>query len=426
MPKRSGKSVNMAMLQKFLEIEVDDEGNRLPKRERKNRKLFVGGETRPEGETESLYLPKLQISQYRKPMRQQGEFPVVLLNLSDVSGSTYEQFESGLVRQIDKAINAHAYLKRYYERVNESSADEALRSQKADVERLYTYANVAEPTIYEHLKILISVLAEHFETKVYVLIDDYDKPVLNAYCNLTTKHEEFRKISAVLDSALLAFLKRNVKIRRAILFGTLPSALGNARTYKHVFRYSSLDGKFGQYFGFTQPELDELLSRFPTHLPPGALTEWYSGYNRGEHVVYNMYSITRCLLSGGQLEPYWSESGGVSLFETVSDTDEIRYRIWNLVKGGSVIRYLSQQITPENLWATNMLYEKLVFDGYLNAVRANHSSCWWPKYHITVPNREIRKIFNTKYMDDDGFSSIGRRFRQLKWNIKNWIYKLDD
>ena len=45
-PRRWGKSLNMDMLQRFLSIEVDEQGAPLPQEESLNRKLFVGGEVK--------------------------------------------------------------------------------------------------------------------------------------------------------------------------------------------------------------------------------------------------------------------------------------------------------------------------------------------------------------------------------------------
>ncbi|MCC8372067.1 MAG: AAA family ATPase, partial [Rickettsia endosymbiont of Pseudomimeciton antennatum] len=42
-PRRWGKSLNMNMLQKFFEIEVDERGTPLPLEQKINNKLFTGG-----------------------------------------------------------------------------------------------------------------------------------------------------------------------------------------------------------------------------------------------------------------------------------------------------------------------------------------------------------------------------------------------
>ncbi|WP_425360119.1 AAA family ATPase [Candidatus Tisiphia endosymbiont of Ceraclea dissimilis] len=42
-PRRWGKSLNMNMLHKFFEIEVDERGKPLPEEDRVNSKLFIGG-----------------------------------------------------------------------------------------------------------------------------------------------------------------------------------------------------------------------------------------------------------------------------------------------------------------------------------------------------------------------------------------------
>ncbi|MCC8416372.1 MAG: AAA family ATPase [Rickettsia endosymbiont of Gnoriste bilineata] len=43
-PRRWGKSLNMDMVRRFFEIEVDQHGNPIPQEQRVNYKLFAGGE----------------------------------------------------------------------------------------------------------------------------------------------------------------------------------------------------------------------------------------------------------------------------------------------------------------------------------------------------------------------------------------------
>ncbi|WP_341756827.1 MULTISPECIES: hypothetical protein [unclassified Candidatus Tisiphia] len=46
-------------------------------------------------------------------MKRQGQFPVILLNLKDVKGSSYQEIEEEIRSQVIKLFVNHSYLKQY-------------------------------------------------------------------------------------------------------------------------------------------------------------------------------------------------------------------------------------------------------------------------------------------------------------------------
>ncbi|WP_375326850.1 AAA family ATPase [Candidatus Tisiphia endosymbiont of Nemotelus uliginosus] len=113
-PRRWGKSLNMNMLQKFFEIEVDDTGVPLPEGEKTNNKLFWGG-TVDLGIKGKRALNPLKISTNEYAMAQQGNYPVISINFKDVKGSSYKEIESKVQMQIIKLYETHRYLEQYYQ-----------------------------------------------------------------------------------------------------------------------------------------------------------------------------------------------------------------------------------------------------------------------------------------------------------------------
>ena len=96
-PRRWGKSLNMDMIEKFLAIEVDQQGNTLPIEQRNNNKLFIGSEI-DLGFSETKKLKPLKISSDVKSMKRQGQFPVISISFKDVKGESYK--ESRMVLKI--------------------------------------------------------------------------------------------------------------------------------------------------------------------------------------------------------------------------------------------------------------------------------------------------------------------------------------
>ncbi|WP_157905710.1 AAA family ATPase, partial [Rickettsia endosymbiont of Culicoides newsteadi] len=171
-PRRWGKSLNMNMLQKFFEIEVDQNGVPLPIEDRVNRILFIGGEInlgikgkRP-----------LKINSNEYAMTQQGQFPVISINFKDVKGSNYQEIESGIKNQVTNLFTNHRYLKRYIT-TDEKLLDEA---QKEKLNRYFT-GKLDKEDLKDSLRVLSEVLYKHFGQKVYILIDEYDTPINSSY-----------------------------------------------------------------------------------------------------------------------------------------------------------------------------------------------------------------------------------------------------
>ena len=92
-PRRWGKSLNMDMIQRFLEIETDKKGNKLPQDQRLNHKLFLGGQVDlgfADGSTELL--KKLKIANHPNIISKYlGQFPVIKINFKDVRGNSYKE-----------------------------------------------------------------------------------------------------------------------------------------------------------------------------------------------------------------------------------------------------------------------------------------------------------------------------------------------
>nr|WP_253307710.1 AAA family ATPase [Rickettsia endosymbiont of Ceutorhynchus assimilis] len=181
-PRRWGKSLNMNMLQKFFEIEIDEKGTVLSEGNKVNHKLFIGGEIDLAfASGRKKILQKLKIAEYEDIITDyQGQFPVVLLNLKDVKGSSYREFEEGVIYQIMTLFNNHRYLKDYYLTNNTNLLDEG---QKSRLER-YFVGKVDTADLKISLRFLSELLFKHFNQKVYILIDEYDTPINSAYIKL--------------------------------------------------------------------------------------------------------------------------------------------------------------------------------------------------------------------------------------------------
>ncbi|WP_341763226.1 AAA family ATPase [Candidatus Tisiphia endosymbiont of Melanophora roralis] len=405
-PRRWGKSLNMDMLKKFFEIEVDQDGKPLPLEQKINNKLFLGG-TVDLGFDETKELKSLKIADIASSMKRQGQYPVISISFKDVKGSSYQDIENGIRNQVIKLFVKHRYLKHYIAK-NKNLLDDV---QKEQLKRYFT-GEFNKDDLKDSLGFLSELLFKHFNQKVYILIDEYDTPINNAYLELGHKTKEFDQILKLFRGILGSSLKTNPYLEKGVITGVLRIAKANLFSdLNNVTEYTLLDKKFAKFYGFTQAEVDELLTVVPTKTNPEEIQNWYNGYTFGGEIIYNPWSIMQCLAREGELDHYWLDSGGTSIIDKVFVSDEIQEDLTKLLEGEGIVRKLYKQISLEEIEDNqNIFYSLLLFTGYLNATLANDNK-EDPRYCLTIPNKEVRNI----YVE-----------RVIKWLTKKLTIKMNE
>ncbi|MBX9889689.1 MAG: AAA family ATPase [Amoebophilaceae bacterium] len=150
-PRRWGKTLNMSMLQHFLASEV----NGVP----------------TAGLFDDLAIAKLEEGKYLKT--HQGKYPVILLSFKDVKADSFQ----GAYKKIYKLIS---YLYGTFEYL--------LNSEKINSVQLNSFHSIIDKSadqqdLEDSLKLLSECLYQHHGQMVYILIDEYDTPLNQAYGN---------------------------------------------------------------------------------------------------------------------------------------------------------------------------------------------------------------------------------------------------
>ncbi len=395
-PRRWGKSLNMNMLQKFFEIEVDQYGNRLLLEQRVNNKLFVGGRVDLGlASGRKKLLKQLQIAQHSDIISEyQGQFPVISINFKDVKGSSYQEIESKIQMQIIKLYGRHRYLEQYCQ----ENAKLLSTSQKQQLTH-YFNGNISKLDIENSLGFLSELLFMHFGQKVYILIDEYDTPINSSYLEFGHKSKEFEDVLKIFRGMFGSGLKTNPYLEKGVITGILRVAKANLFSdLNNVSEYSLLDEDFSKFYGFTQDEVDGLLTIVPTSTDPEKIKDWYNGYTFGGEVIYNPWSIMQCLAHKGKLDHYWLDSGGTGLVDKALLSDAIQEDLQELLEGRGIVKKLYKQISLGQIEHNkDILYSLLVFAGYLNPALANDNP-EDPRYHLTIPNKEVRGIYAERVM----------------------------
>ncbi len=393
-PRRWGKSLNMDMLRRFLEIEVDEQGDLLPLEQKANNKLFIGGEVDLGLVTGRRRLLKpLKIAEYPNVIGEyQGQFPVIFITFKNVEGEECQDIEQGIRTQLRNLFEAHSYL---------SNSSKLNQREKALVD-LYLSEEINTNNIKNSLSTLAKLLYKHYNRKVWILIDEYDTPINSAYKYFGNNAKEFQKVLDLFRGMMKGVFKKEtgapeLPIERGVITGILRIAKAELFSgLNNVREYTLLDKKFAKYYGFTQEEVDEMLKKMPTLTEQEKIKDWYNGYTFCGEVIYNPWSIMQCLASEGELDHYWLDSGGTGLIDKILVNDEMQGNLQQLAAGKSITTPITKQIIFDDINKPIGLFSLLLFSGYLNATPVEPEE---NIYALSVPNKEVRYIYERRVLE---------------------------
>jgi len=234
------------------------------------------------------------------------------------------------------------------------------------------------------LRELIILACEKYNQKVVVLIDEYDKPILDNITDKETSKEirdGLKNIYSVIKDSdqylKFAFLTGVSKFSKVSLF----SGLNNLKDI-------SLDERYATICGYTH---DDVKESFVEHLEGVDLKElkkWYNGYNFLGKGVYNPFDILLFFSKGKIYSHYWFETGSPSFL--IQLLKEQRYYLPNLEN-----LYMSET-DISSFDVDDIKIETLLFQtGYLTIeeVRTRFNQ---RIFKLGYPNLEVRTALNER------------------------------
>ena len=261
-----------------------------------------------------------------------------------------------------------------------------LMEQPAAIERRATVVTEYS-TAPGRLASLLEALHEQAGQPVAVLIDEYDKPILDALDTpeIARANRDFlRGLYAVVKDSdahiRFSFITGVSKFSKVSLF----SGLNNLTDI-------TLDPRYSAICGYTETDLDTVFAPELPELDRDAIREWYNGYGwRGEEKVYNPFDIL-LLFRNREFDAWWFETGTPAfLVETL-----FRRRVSSVALEGMVAsaRLLS------TFDVDDMPTEALLFQtGYLT-IAGEETFGGRIRYRLGYPNREVRQSLNECLLD---------------------------
>ena len=376
-PRRFGKSLNLSMLDAYLNIEYS--GN----------DWFEG----------------LSISDLRHDDPEKNSHPVIYIDLKDLGDGSYKDFILKMRFKLRILYSNYPYLR------NSDRLNDSLVRMFNDV-----YEQNDGADITQSLNLLVMALSIHCGRKVVLLIDEYDNAVNNARTDIKDENGDTdrRKILDFIRSLLSPVIKGNDYLHFAVLIGvtkigkeSIFSGLNNL-TIDSVF-----DVNFDEAFGFSPAEVQKMCTDYGRADKFEEARRWYDGYRFGNADVYNPWSLLNYINSGFSPRTYWAGTSGNDIIDKLMDGSdyEVFGEFETLIKGGEVRESLSEIVEYADVASggdSGDLFSILVVSGYLRAVPTEDIG----EYDLSIPNLEMSMVFRERFLKRMG--TTGKRIRTLE------------
>ena len=388
-PRRFGKTLMLSMMENFFSIQKSD-----------SRGLFDG----------------LNIMKHEEFCDEwMNQYPVLFVTLKGVEALSFEEAYKTLLVRLSELCKKNRYL-----------AD----SEKVDADDKKVFLNLAEKKaelaeVKDSLKTIMRMMAAHYGKQVILLIDEYDVPLAKASELNTEENRYYQQMLDVIRGMFDAALKTNEYLKFAVITGCLRIAKESIFTGTNNFMsYSVLDERFSSFFGFTQEEVDQLLTNTGLTEKMEVIRDWYDGYVFGNTSVYcpwDVVSYVSALLEIRTAKPknYWKNTSSNGILLTfVKRTDfDVSDKFETLLNGGTIRQTISDELTydtlhesEENLWSV------LLMTGYLTKVDPDAEG---DTVELTIPNVEISNIFEetvVRFFKDSLDRSKQKELMDALWN----------
>jgi hypothetical protein len=294
------------------------------------------------------------------------EYPAIHLDLGESPASSAEELDSAL----------------------QASLDNTAREYKL---------KLTAPTASSRFSELIRMLKD--QGKVVILIDEYDKPILD---NIIGKNVQ--SIREVMESFYSVIKATEPYQRFVLLTGVSKFARVSVFSKLNNLTDITMDARFATMLGYTQVEFESNFAEHIAHVCReqkmdkaellAKLKLWYDGYkfHKNAEPVYNPVSIGKFFESGGEFKNFWFETGTPSFLLKLAKKQQFDFEK-ELSQPVSELAFASYEI--DRLQTLPLLFQT----GYLT-IKSFVQDEDDTFYYLNFPNREVEAAFEAYLLDE--------------------------
>ncbi|MBW7876332.1 MAG: AAA family ATPase [Candidatus Cloacimonetes bacterium] len=381
-PRRFGKTLNLSTIRYFFDQENAAE----------NKKLFEG----------------LQISKNPLLMTEQGTRPVIYLTFKDCKTNLWDTTEDMARTLFQQTALDHLPALKSVDPLLLSSIEAVVLKQGS----FSDYCNI----IFHLTKAYASI-----GPSPLILMDEYDVPLQSAWTS-----GYWDEAISFFRNFFSASFKDNPYLWRGVISGCLRVARESMFTGMNNLKVCGVSATdYSRHFGFTVPEVKQLIQDYNLVAIAEKIESWYNGYRFGETTIYNPWSILNLIEQKGVFQNYWMNTSGNDLVKEILGRSGVDAKkdLEDLMAGRSVTVPLQEQVvfqeienSSANLW--NFLY----FTGYLKAEKIE-SPPVSPKamVHLKIPNSEVSEIFETSVQHWFNHGSALSTLQNIKRSLQEGV-----
>ena len=248
---------------------------------------------------------------------------------------------------------------------------------------------LSEPLLNVKFLLLIEKLYLKFNQPIVVLVDEYDKPILD-----NIEHSDNAAYARGLLKSLYSVIKDADQYLKFV-FLTGVSKFSKAGLFSGLNNLNDItvDARYADICGYTQSDLER---EFADHLAEGNVDKtklklWYNGYNftGTEHQkVYNPFDILLFFNKGFQYKEYWFETGNPQFL--IKLIQKNHYYFPNM-ENTPIIESDLSSFDVDTIPLPTLLFQT----GYLT-IKKDIMLGTMRGFELTYPNLEVKSSLNNK------------------------------
>ena len=235
---------------------------------------------------------------------------------------------------------------------------------------------------------LLEALHRQTGQRVAVLVDEYDKPILD----VLEQPEAARANRDYLRGLYGVIKDSDAHVRFTFLTGISKFSKVNLFSQLNNLTDITLEPEYSSICGYTEGDLETVFAPELGGLDREQVRDWYHGYSwRGDEKVYNPFDVL-LLLRRHEFEAHWFETGTPAfLVDTLFERRVSSVSLGDMVSTGELLSAfdVGGRAAAEHIGTEALLFQT----GYLT-ITAEEELGGEPLYRLGYPNREVRQSLN--------------------------------